>query len=119
MRAQIAGDWIADLAGFSTDIVNEACVEWRRDAQDGRKRPVPVDIRSKCFRIKRDRAEMSKPIVQPISDADRIEYARAAAEQHQRYRDAAVWRQRFAEDHGFPDFAAVIDYGIQATGRRT
>lgn len=35
----------------------------------------------------------------------------------QRYREAAEWRQRFAEECGFKDFAAVMKYGIVRAGK--
>lgn len=37
---------------------------------------------------------------------------RFAADDMSRYASAYDWRQRFAESRGFPDFTAVMEYGI-------
>lgn len=42
----------------------------------------------------------------------RVQAGRAWARSEPRYGEAFIWRQRFAEDRGFPDFAAVMEYGI-------
>jgi hypothetical protein len=61
MRQAQIEDWIVDLEEFPPAIVEDACAEWRR--MPSAHRPTPGDIRTRCARMKAERAgSESKPI---------------------------------------------------------
>lgn len=112
LRAAIAADWLDDLREFDAEWVRAACRDWRRSQS---KRPTIADIRSRCI----DNAEQYRrpvPRREPTHD-ERVEAARRHAARETRYAEAFAWRQQFAEERGFPDFTAVMQYGIVAAGR--
>jgi hypothetical protein len=56
LREMAAVDWLEDLAEFSPDIVEEACQDYRRSS-DANRRPIPHDIRKRCFELQHERNE--------------------------------------------------------------
>lgn len=109
LRAAIADDWLGDLREFDADIVDAACTEWRR-MQD--RRPTISNIRKLCREYQEIRAP-KKPKMTPQQLAEAQAAARRYADQENaRYAAAFDWRQRFAESRGFPNFTAVIEFGM-------
>jgi hypothetical protein len=107
LRAALAADWLADLGEFSSEVVADACTDWRRGQS---KRPTISDIRGRCITIQAEhRPVRSAP---QTTQEQRVAAARAAAEQVGSTARAVAWRQRFAEERGFASFAEVMTYGI-------
>ena len=113
VKARMAADWISDLEDFGAEIVAEACAEWRRGND---RRPTPSAVRAICFRLREERKPRA-PALPQLTHDERVQAARRAADQEGRYAEAFKWRQQFAEERGFPDFAAVIEYGIVAAAK--
>lgn len=113
LRAAVSRDWLEDLQEFRADWVEEACRQWRRSEP---KRPTISDIRKLCQRIRDDERANRTGARYLLTDAQRAEVQarerQIAAEQDERYRLAFEWRQQFAEERGFANFAEVIRYGI-------
>lgn len=109
LRAAIAADWLDDLREFDAEWVRDACRDWRRSQA---KRPTIADIRARCVDTA-ERYRRPPPRREPTHD-ERVAAARKHGERETRYAAAFAWRQQFAEERGFPDFTAVMQYGIIA-----
>jgi len=119
LRAATAGDWLEDLREFDAETVSEACRAWRRSEP---KRPTIADIRKHCTSIRNEdrayqRAARPPTPLEHQAEAARLQ-AQFEAEQNSRYREAYLSRQKFAEECGFPDFAAVMVFGIVRAAKR-
>lgn len=107
-EAQLA-DWMDSLCKFPASIVTDACMEWM---QTETKRPTIAAIFGLC-RIstpaEKDRLKLPRPTTQ---------YREYESERNRLWADAHDARQAWAEDHGFKNFSEVMQFGIQAAGRR-
>lgn len=104
MRAKY-GDWLDDLREYPAAVVADACAIWRRG---NTRRPMPAEIRALCVEAM---PKPPKPLALPSYGAREYE-----TERNRQYREAAEARQRFAEQHGFQDFEAVMKRGVTSVG---
>jgi len=83
-RAQLE-DWLDDLIEFKSEIVADACRQWRRT---GIRRPLPSDIRRFCVELQRQ--EQERGAIAGPSDMDA--YARSVGFKNNAERMAEIRR---------------------------
>jgi len=72
---------------------------------------MPAEIRAMCVEA------TPKPMPRLALPRATVEYDNATDERRQYHETADQARQRWAEEHGYKDFDAVMQRGIQAVGR--
>jgi hypothetical protein len=96
VREQQVSDWLDDLKEFPTEIVAEACRQWRR--KPGTRRPLPGDIRALSMELHGDHLDRDSELRDGAWDE--VEIMRRA--------DA------YARQHGFADIASFQRAGHSA-----
>lgn len=106
VRQRQMADWLDDLSEFPAHLVAEACQLWRRTET---RRPMPGDIRTRCFDLKREAEERNRPKLAYLPAAETSNRTVLA----QRFREAEEARESWAKAHGCESFAHAMRLGLQ------
>src|SRR4051794_17477615 len=102
-------DWLEDLAEFGSEIVAEACRQWRQ-GPDGKKRPSPAHIRELAVAEKHYRER--RALLPPPNEMARLRERRAHEKRlrdEAKGREARAYLDKCARNRDYADFNAMAD----------